>query len=163
MTRKELFDSHDELCLSALALMEKKNVDYASEADPFRNFRTFGLLGIVVRMSDKIARLHSLVERGLGNNAVKDESYRDTLLDLINYAVIFAGYAREELAASEIHDPLDEDHDGVPDPTCAECMGRVGPKGPGQFVIEPPKPPRYFGGLVSAMLAGSPGGPLDAL
>ena len=99
MTRDELYALHTRTALEALGVMRKKNIDYASEADPFRNFRTFGLLGIVVRMSDKIARLHSLVERGVENNAVKDESYTDTLLDLINYAVIFKGLASESAAS----------------------------------------------------------------
>jgi len=75
--------------------MRAKNVDYANESDPFRNFRTFGLLGIVVRLSDKLARLHSLVERGLDQNAVRDETYADTVRDIVNYAIIFEAMARE--------------------------------------------------------------------
>jgi hypothetical protein len=129
VTRDELYDIHADMGDDALEIMRAKNVDYASEADPFRNFRTFGLLGIVVRMSDKIARLHSLVERGLENNAVKDESYRDTLLDLVNYSVIFAAMAQEASpvrtspAPPSFDDILGLGPDDVCPPDCAECMG----------------------------------------
>jgi hypothetical protein len=95
VTREELYKVHDTVCREALTLMRAKNVDYANESDPFRNFRTFGLLGIVVRLSDKLARLHSLVERGLDQNAVRDETYADTVRDIVNYAIIFEAMARE--------------------------------------------------------------------
>jgi hypothetical protein len=93
MTREELYQLHDQMTKAALILMCKKNADYASDIDPFRNFRTHGLFGIVVRLGDKLARLQSLVERGVDNNQVKDETYLDTCHDIINYAVLFAGLA----------------------------------------------------------------------
>lgn len=133
MTRDELYEVHEEMCSDALEIMRLKNIDYAHEDDPFRNFRTFGLYGIVVRMSDKIARLQSLVERGL-ENAVKDEKYSDTLLDLINYSVIFAAYSLDELKALEgepkvVEAELVEDDDERDCATCpeAECDARSAP------------------------------------
>lgn len=93
MTRFELHMLHEELCHDAEKLMTVKNADYAIDTDPFRNFRMFGELGILVRMSDKLARLRTFSERG--TLAVADESVRDTILDLINYAVLLYGYIED--------------------------------------------------------------------
>jgi hypothetical protein len=41
-------------------------------------------------MTDKMARIGSFVKRG--ELVVKDESVKDTLLDLANYAMLFAAY-----------------------------------------------------------------------
>ncbi len=90
MTREKLLSVHDDLCQMAKNLMIIKNHDYAALSDPFRNFRLFGELGILVRLSDKLARLQSFVENG--ELKVKDESVLDTCLDLINYSVLFYGY-----------------------------------------------------------------------
>src|SRR5690348_7069951 len=64
MTREDLRLLHENLCEEARDLMKQKNEDYATESDVFRNFRMFGLLGVLVRMSDKIARLRTYAERG---------------------------------------------------------------------------------------------------
>lgn len=89
MTREELLSLHDSLCKEAKALMVKKNQDYGANSDPFRNFRAFGSLGILVRMSDKLARLQSYLENG--KFAVEDEGVKDTVRDIINYAILFEG------------------------------------------------------------------------
>jgi hypothetical protein len=89
MKREDLYLMHSALCNESLELMKKKNQDYATGSDPFRNFRTFGELGILVRMSDKIARLRTFLERG--QFSVQDESARDSILDLINYSVLLNG------------------------------------------------------------------------
>lgn len=95
MTREDLRLLHENMCENARNLMKAKNVDYATETDIFRNFRMFGELGILVRMSDKLARLRSIMENG--RIEVSDESIKDTLLDIINYSVIFAGYTGEKI------------------------------------------------------------------
>lgn len=84
---------HSEICQEARLLMEKKNHDYASADDPFRNFRLYGLFGVLVRLGDKHARLQSFLEQG--ELRVEDESLRDTIKDIINYAVIFLGMLNE--------------------------------------------------------------------
>jgi hypothetical protein len=88
--RLALYQLHERLTKEALDLMYKKNHDYASDADPYRNFRMFGLLGIVVRLGDKLARLQSFIDNG--DLAVSDEQIEDTLKDIINYSVIFGGF-----------------------------------------------------------------------
>ena len=64
----------------ALALFEKKNKDYG---DAFANFAT---IGVLVRLSDKISRAVSISKSSV--TLVNDESLRDTLIDLHNYAAM---------------------------------------------------------------------------
>ena len=64
-------------------LYTTKNADYG---DSFgQSIREWGIIAGVVRMDDKMRRLKNLVR----NDAkVKDETIRDTLLDLANYAIM---------------------------------------------------------------------------
>ncbi len=70
-----------------------KNNDYGGADDPFKNFREFGELGILVRMSDKFARIKTALaeKREL---QVKDEVIEDTIIDLAVYAVILVSWRR---------------------------------------------------------------------
>lgn len=92
--REKLFTLHSALSADALNLMKKKNMDYGGDTDPYRNFRLFGGLGILVRLSDKLARLRTFEERG--KFSVEDEGVRDTIVDILNYAVLLYGYQLEE-------------------------------------------------------------------
>ena len=102
-TRAELQQLHCDLCAEARQLMDAKNRDYAAESDPYRNFRQFGRYGILVRLSDKLARLRTFEERG--EFSVKDESVLDTCKDVINYIVLYLGYSEETYERS--NDTLD--------------------------------------------------------
>ena len=62
----------------ALELFTRKNKDYGD------SFATYGPVGVLVRMGDKISRLTSLTKNGIV--LVDNESIRDTLIDLHNYA-----------------------------------------------------------------------------
>ncbi len=64
----------------ALDLFRRKNADYGD------SFATYGPVGVLVRMGDKISRLNSITTRGV--NLVNTESLRDTLIDLHNYAAM---------------------------------------------------------------------------
>jgi hypothetical protein len=64
----------------ALALFEKKNADYG---DAFANF---GIVGVLMRIQDKISRALSITDKGV--NLVDDESIKDTMIDLHNYAAM---------------------------------------------------------------------------
>jgi len=64
----------------ACELFIRKNRDYGD------SFANFGTIGVIVRMSDKIARLVNLTDKGV--SYVNTESMRDTLLDLHNYAAM---------------------------------------------------------------------------
>lgn len=64
----------------ALELFKKKNNDYGDA------FATYGTVGIIVRLGDKISRLLSVTRNGI--NLVDSESLRDTLIDIHNYAAM---------------------------------------------------------------------------
>ena len=73
---KQLFAVQQE----ALELFKKKNKDYGD------SFATYGPIGVIVRIGDKISRLNSITKNGI--NMVNDESLRDTLIDLHNYSAM---------------------------------------------------------------------------
>ena len=64
----------------AKELFRKKNTDYG---DAFANY---GPVGVIVRMGDKINRLSSVTKNQV--SLVKNESIRDTLIDLHNYSAM---------------------------------------------------------------------------
>jgi hypothetical protein len=64
----------------ALELFAKKNTDYGDA------FAEFGVIGVLMRIEDKIKRALSITKNGV--NLVNDESIRDTMLDLHNYAAM---------------------------------------------------------------------------
>ena len=63
-----------------LELFEKKNQDYGDA------FATYGPIGVLVRLGDKISRLMSIEKKGVF--LVEDEKIRDTLIDLHNYSAM---------------------------------------------------------------------------
>ena len=67
---------HDD----ALDVFRRKNADYGD------SFATYGIIGILIRIEDKMRRAISISKNGV--TLVKDESFRDTLLDLHNYAAM---------------------------------------------------------------------------
>ena len=71
----------EELFYTALQTYIKKNMDYGDSFS--KSYKEFGLTAPIVRMSDKMERLKSLSK---ADARVKDESIRDTLIDLGNYA-----------------------------------------------------------------------------
>jgi hypothetical protein len=64
----------------ALSIFTKKNIDYGDA------FAKYGIIGVLMRIEDKIQRSLSITKNGV--NLVNDESIRDTLLDLHNYAAM---------------------------------------------------------------------------
>lgn len=92
-TRADYLENFQKITQQMLQLTEAKSADYASDSDPFANFRTFGELGILVRMSDKFARLKTaLVDKK--EMSVSKETIEDTILDLATYAVLLLSYRR---------------------------------------------------------------------
>ena len=59
----------------------KKNNDYGDA------FAQHGTVGVLVRISDKMARFTNISKKGLEIN-VSDETLKDTLMDLHNYAAM---------------------------------------------------------------------------
>jgi hypothetical protein len=64
----------------ALELFTRKNIDYGDA------FAEFGVIGVLMRIEDKLKRSVSITKNGV--NLVKDEKIRDTLIDLHNYAAM---------------------------------------------------------------------------
>lgn len=64
----------------ALELFTKKNADYGDA------FAKYGVIGVLMRIQDKLQRAVSITKNGV--NLVKDEGIQDTLLDLHNYAAM---------------------------------------------------------------------------
>ena len=76
---------HKKICEELNALYERKNADYG---DSFhRSYLDWGLPMAAIRLGDKYNRFVSLV-KSKGEAQVKDESIRDTLIDLANYAIM---------------------------------------------------------------------------
>jgi hypothetical protein len=61
-------------------LFAKKNADYGDA------FATYGAIGVLVRIGDKLSRLSSISKKQIA--LVDDESLRDTLIDLHNYSAM---------------------------------------------------------------------------
>ena len=77
MTREEQLSSVQK---EAFELFKKKNTDYGDA------FASYGPVGVLVRIGDKLTRLSTISKTGI--TLVQDEKLRDTLLDLHNYAAM---------------------------------------------------------------------------
>ena len=63
-----------------LELFKKKNSDYGDA------FASYGPIGVLVRIGDKIMRSQSITNKSI--SLVNSESLRDTLIDLHNYSAM---------------------------------------------------------------------------
>ena len=82
MTNKA--DRLEKLMVEMLGIYKAKNKDYGDSFS--ESFEEFGLIAPVVRMNDKMNRIKSLTQSE--GRQVKDESLRDSLMDLANYAMM---------------------------------------------------------------------------
>lgn len=77
-------EKHKALCLEINDLYARKNADYG---DSFHiSFEEEGMAMVRIRLGDKLNRFKAL-SRG-NEQMVKDESIRDTLMDLANYTLM---------------------------------------------------------------------------
>lgn len=75
---------HEQICDEIKALYKRKNADYG---DSFhKTFVEEGMAMPRIRLTDKLERFKKLTKSGEQN--VNDESVRDTLIDLANYAIM---------------------------------------------------------------------------
>ena len=63
-----------------LDLFIKKNTDYGDA------YKTYGPIGVLVRIGDKISRLTTITNNNI--TVIPTESLRDTLIDLHNYSAM---------------------------------------------------------------------------
>ncbi len=112
MDRHELIEHHKTLCEDARQLMRVKNHDYAGKdaQTPWMNFQRSEIMGLckteqafMVRILDKISRLITYVTSG--ELMVKEEGVEDSIVDIINYMVLFSAFIKdrreEELSEEE--------------------------------------------------------------
>jgi len=78
----------------AYELFNKKNTDYGDA------FADYGVVGVLVRMGDKIRRYTSVSSKGV--SLINDESLRDTLIDMHNYSAMAIMLMDEETIKNEI-------------------------------------------------------------
>jgi hypothetical protein len=141
MTKQQYMNFHKEMCARMVEITERKNSDYSGDGnDPFQNFRQIGSLlgtpgvveiGFLTRMSDKMSRLASYIEKG--SYQVKEESFQDTCLDLANYAILLAGFMRsktfgeDEVACDDLQEqPLSESQKAViREQVYRDCLGEI--------------------------------------
>lgn len=104
MTQSDYFDRFDKILQELSTLTQGKNKDYAEASDAFANFKQIEYLtdgrvslenGILVRMTDKLKRIASLIqpEREV---MVRGEKVIDTLNDLAVYSIILRIYLEQK-------------------------------------------------------------------
>lgn len=87
-------EQYEKVQKEAIELFKKKNADYGDA------FATFGPVGVIVRMGDKINRLNSVTRSGI--TMIDTESVRDTLVDLHNYAAMAVMLLDEDVKSNNI-------------------------------------------------------------
>ncbi len=81
---EENVSRHMAVCASLNALYEEKNDNYG---DSFhQTFLEEGFAMARIRLTDKLNRFKTLTKAG--SDGTDDESLRDTLMDLANYAIM---------------------------------------------------------------------------
>ena len=81
------------ICEEMLTTFERKNHDYGDSFS--QTVDKFGLIASGVRMHDKLERFVNLAQKDVDMKV--DESMRDTLLDLANYAIMTVMYIDDEI------------------------------------------------------------------
>jgi len=80
-----------------LELFKKKNSDYGDA------FASYGVIGVLVRMGDKILRAQSITNSSI--SLVNSETLRDTLIDLHNYSAMAIMLLDEERETNNMQPP----------------------------------------------------------
>jgi len=95
-----LIENYEKYQTTMNDILKRKNADYAGPKGEYNNFEFCEKLGVctteeglVVRISDKMTRICNLLK---ADAQVKDESIKDTLLDMANYAMILASYIEDK-------------------------------------------------------------------
>ena len=109
-TKQRYFSFIDDTFADMKALIHRKNTDYTGGDvvdDPFANFRQaedFGvdpLVGLAVRMGDKVQRIKAFCRTG--KLAVENEGAADAFKDMIGYSLIALGMlAEKEMSNHEL-------------------------------------------------------------
>ena len=86
MTRQQKVKRHLEITQYLNQLYDSKGQDYG---DSFgETYQKLGIISAITRISDKYNRLVSLATKPEEERKIKDESIKDTFLDLANYCIM---------------------------------------------------------------------------
>ena len=85
---EEKFELHKRILEEMHDIYIRKNTDYGDSTH--ETYVKFGPNAYLVRMQDKLNRIHNLTKQGCGSAYVTDESVHDSLLDLANYAILIS-------------------------------------------------------------------------
>lgn len=86
MTNEQRYQKHKELLANLHKTYIQKNKDYGNSFGDM--FQELGCITALTRIGDKYNRLKSLMKKSDAQRQVKDESIKDTLLDMANYAIM---------------------------------------------------------------------------
>lgn len=78
-------ERHEQICRYLTNLYKKKNNDYNDSFS--KSYKEYGMAMPCIRLEDKLNRLKALTIHN-HNQEVLDESIRDTIEDLANYAIM---------------------------------------------------------------------------
>lgn len=86
MNLNEKQNKHKRICEQLNEIFVNKSNDYG---DSFgRTYNELGIISAITRISDKYNRIVSLSKKTKEEIKVKDESIKDTLLDMANYCIM---------------------------------------------------------------------------
>lgn len=96
-------EAHHTTFQNVQEILKNKNSDYRGDKGEFANFELSATLtgvpviqGILVRVSDKFARLNNLLVPGK-TAQVKEESIEDTIEDIVGYLAILRAYRSQQI------------------------------------------------------------------
>ena len=100
MNTAQLLALHDKVTTAAKDILTTKVRNYSGEGDAYTNFKRVEDLhictvpvGILARISDKLGRLITHCNH---DGLVGDESFEDSIIDIINYLVFLQGSVQGE-------------------------------------------------------------------
>lgn len=77
---------HQELCEHLTETYKNKNADYGNSFSEM--FAELGIITAITRIGDKYNRLKNLTTKSPQDIQIKNETIRDTLLDMANYCIL---------------------------------------------------------------------------
>jgi hypothetical protein len=79
-------EKHKKICEKLNQIYQAKNKDYGNSFSEM--YKKLGIISAVTRIGDKYHRLENLCNKPESERQIKDESIKDTLMDLANYAIM---------------------------------------------------------------------------
>ncbi|HHT97455.1 MAG TPA: DUF1599 domain-containing protein [Clostridiales bacterium] len=79
-------EKHMGICKELNKVYEQKNHDYGNSFGD--TYNKLGIISAITRITDKYNRLVSLSTKSEEERLVKDETIKDTLLDMANYCIM---------------------------------------------------------------------------